>query len=76
VYSMSAKRKHAHKRQDIYKTSYDELIKSAKRKHNEEFYIFKTIVGGVEWYSECSVDTMGSSIEYWKKINGKWQIVS
>lgn len=72
---MSATRKHAHKRQDIFKKSYGEIIKSAKRKHNKEFYIFKTIVGCEEWFSECSVDVMKSSLEHWEKVNGKWQKV-
>jgi hypothetical protein len=73
---MSATRKHAHKRQDIFKKSYDEIIKSAKRKHSDEFYIFKTVIGNEDWFSECSVDAMGNSLEHWKKVNGKWQKVS
>lgn len=70
---MSATRKHAHKRQDIFKKSYDEIIKSAKRKHSNEFYIFKTVIGNEEWFSECSVDAMENSLERWEKVNGKWQ---
>ena len=72
---MSATRKHAHKRQDIFKTSYDEIIKSAKRKHPEEFYIFRTKIGDNIWFNECCVDVMGNSSEHWKKINGRWQII-
>lgn len=73
---MSATRKHAHKRQDIFKKSYNEIIESAKRKHSVEFYIFKTVIGNEEWFSECSVDVMESSIEHWEKVSGKWQKVS
>ena len=73
---MSATRKHAHKRQDIFKKSYDEIIKSAKRKHSEEFYIFKTVLGNEKWFSECCVDITGNSMEHWEKVNGKWQKVS
>lgn len=73
---MSARRQYAHKRVDLYKKIYEEIIKSAKRKHSEEFYIFKTFVGGECWYSECSVDVMGNSFEHWKKVDGKWKKIN
>lgn len=73
---MAARRQHAHKTQDIFKTSYNEIIKSAKRKHSDEFYIFKTVIGVEEWYSECSVDISNSSIEHWKKKGGRWKIIN
>lgn len=73
---MSAHRKYAGKPKDIFKTDYNEIIKSAKRKHcshnkytKGEFYIFLT--NG--WYSECAVDIYGDSIEHWKQDNdNKW----
>ncbi len=72
---MAATRKYAHKRQDIFKSSYNELIKSAKRKHSEEFYVFKSVIDNEKIYSECSVDVYNNHIEYWKKLNGRWQKV-
>ena len=72
---MAATRKHAHKRQDIFKSSYDELIKSAKRKHPEEFYVFKNVIGGQEIFSECCVDAYNNHMEHWKKVNGRWSKV-
>lgn len=72
---MGARRQYAHKRQDIFKKSYDEIIKSAKRKHSKEFYIFKIVIENAEWFSECCVDASGNSLEHWKKENGKWQKV-
>lgn len=72
---MAATRKYAHKRQDIFKSSYDELIKSAKRKHSKEFYVFKNIIEGQEIFSECCVDVYNNHIEYWKKDKGRWKKV-
>lgn len=72
---MAATRKYAHRRQDIFKASYDELIKAAKRKHSEEFYVFKNIIGGQEIFSECCVDVYNNYMEHWKKVNGRWQKV-
>jgi len=73
---MAARRQYAHMTQDIFKSSYNEIIKSAKRKHSDEFYIFKNVIDTEEWYSECSVDISGSSIEHWKKIDGRWKIIN
>lgn len=68
---MGIRRKYAHKRQDIFKSSYDELIKSAKRKHSEEFYVFKNTIGEQEFFSECCVDVYNSHMEHWEKVNGR-----
>lgn len=72
---MAAHRQYAGKPIDIFKTDYNEIIKSAKRKHSscfplfDEFYIFKT----GDWYSECCVDTFNCSIEHWKRTaKGRW----
>lgn len=67
---MAAHRTYAGKPKDIFKEDYNEIIKSAKRKHAKgEFYIFYT--NG--WYSECAVDICGDSIEHWKQDeNNKW----
>lgn len=46
---------------------------SATRKHDNEFYIFKTIIGNDEWFSECCIDVMGNCLEHWKKVNRKWE---
>lgn len=72
---MGAKRQHAHKRQDIFKKSHEEIIKSAKRKHSIEFYIFKSIIGTDVWYSESCIDAYGSSVEHWVKKGGRWSRV-
>lgn len=53
---------------DIFKEDYTDILRSAKRKHSDEFYLFWTL--GL--WSESSVDALGSSVEHWKKINGKW----
>lgn len=70
---MGARRQYATKPKDIFKKSYGELLKSAKRKHSNEFYIFKTIVNEEAWYSECSVDVYKCSLEHWKKVDGRWK---
>ena len=67
---MASTRKHAHKRQDIFKSSYDELIKSAKRKHPEEFYVFKNVIGEQQIFSECCVDAYNNHMEHWN-VNGE-----
>lgn len=61
----------------IMKDSYEEIIKSAKRKYKniEEFYIFKIDYFGDISFEEGSVDIYNNAFEHWKKINGKWQKV-
>ena len=54
---------------DIYKEDYDEILKAAKRKHSDEFFIFLTL----GWYSESCVDVFDDCLEHWKKVNGRWQ---
>lgn len=68
----NCQRHRANTPKDIYKESYDEIIKSAKRKHSDEFFIFKDTISGDTMFSESSVDTFGCAIEHWKKINGRW----
>lgn len=68
----NCQRHRANTPKNIYKSSYDDIIKSAKRKHSDEFFIFKNTISGDDMFSESSVDIFGCAIEHWKKINGRW----
>lgn len=53
----------------IMKQSYESIIRYAKQRFTDEFYVFFTM----GWYSVESSNTDGTAIEHWKK-NGRWEI--